>query len=81
MSQRDSAAVGGGRRYAAVAVLLHWLIAGLIVLQLTLAFRMDGPRTPESFALLQLHKSVGITILILSLARPVSAASRHPQLT
>jgi cytochrome b561/polyisoprenoid-binding protein YceI len=52
-----------------VAVLLHWLIAGLIVLQVVLAGRMEGPSTPERFAVFQLHKSIGITVLILSLLR------------
>jgi cytochrome b561/polyisoprenoid-binding protein YceI len=52
-----------------VAVLLHWLIAGLIVLQIVLAGRMEGPSTPERFAVFQLHKSIGITVLILSLLR------------
>ena len=56
-------------RYAAVAIVLHWLIALLIVLQVSLAWRMGGKPTPESFAVFQLHKSVGITVLFLSLIR------------
>src|ERR1700740_2394043 len=56
-------------RYSAVAILLHWLIAATIVLQVVLAWRMVGRNTPEGFALMQLHKSVGITILALSIAR------------
>ncbi len=55
--------------YAPVAILLHWLIAALIVLQIVLAGRMEGKLTPESFAVTQLHKSIGISILLLSLAR------------
>jgi cytochrome b561/polyisoprenoid-binding protein YceI len=55
--------------YSTVAIVLHWLIAAAIVTQLVLAWRMGGPKTPESFALIQLHKSVGITILALSLVR------------
>jgi len=55
-------------RYSAVAIVLHWTIAALIVLQVVLGTRMDA-RTPEAFAVFQLHKSVGITILLLSLAR------------
>lgn len=58
----------GGARYAAGAILLHWVIAALIVLQVVLAGRMEG-RTPEAFAVVQIHKSIGITILLLSLAR------------
>lgn len=56
------------RRYSLVAIVLHWVIAALIVLQVALAGRMEG-RTPEAFAVFQLHKSVGITVLLLSLAR------------
>jgi cytochrome b561/polyisoprenoid-binding protein YceI len=55
-------------RYSALAIVLHWSIAALIVFQVMLAWRMDE-RTPQGFALMQLHKSVGITILLLSLAR------------
>lgn len=55
-------------RYAAVAIALHWTIAALIVLQIVLAGRMEA-RTPEAFAVFQLHKSIGITVLLLSLAR------------
>ena len=55
-------------RYSAVAIVLHWLIAALIIFQVILAWRMDG-RTPEGFALIQLHKSIGVTVLALSLAR------------
>jgi cytochrome b561/polyisoprenoid-binding protein YceI len=65
---RDPAAVGSGR-YPLIAILLHWLIAAAIVLQVVLAGRMEGPRTPTSFAVTQLHKSIGITILLLSLVR------------
>ncbi len=49
-------------------MLLHWVIAALIILQVVLAGRMEG-RTPEAFAVVQLHKSIGITVLLLSLAR------------
>ena len=55
-------------RYATIAIALHWTLAALIVLQVVLAGRMEG-RTPEAFAVMQLHKSVGITVLLLSLAR------------
>src|SRR5436190_8976860 len=55
-------------RYSALAVVLHWTIAALIILQLTLSYRMEG-RTPEAFAVIQFHKSIGITVLLLSLVR------------
>lgn len=55
--------------YSAVAIILHWLIAAAIVFQVIIAWRMGGGRTPEGFALVQLHKSIGITVLLLSLGR------------
>jgi len=54
--------------YSHLAIALHWTIAALIILQVVLAGRMEA-RTPEAFAVTQLHKSIGITILLLSLAR------------
>src|SRR5262249_8894805 len=65
---RDGAAAEGAR-YSALAIVLHWTIALAIVLQIVLAGRMEGPPTPASFAVTQLHKSIGITILLLPLAR------------
>jgi cytochrome b561/polyisoprenoid-binding protein YceI len=60
----------GRVRYSTPAIVLHWIIAAAIILQIVLAnARMLGPPTPDSFAVIQLHKSVGITILLLSLAR------------
>ena len=58
-------------RYTTVAIVIHWLIAAAIVFQIILGWRMgDGPKgSPTTFALFQLHKSIGITILLLSLAR------------
>ena len=56
-------------RYRTPAIILHWLIAAAILFQMQLPWRFHDLKTPEAFALIQLHKSVGITILVLSLAR------------
>lgn len=57
-------------RYTSVAILLHWLIAAAIIFQIILGWRMgDEPKGPATYAIFQLHKSIGITILLLSLAR------------
>jgi cytochrome b561/polyisoprenoid-binding protein YceI len=54
-------------RYSTVAVVLHWLIALALAFQLALGFSM--PKDERGFALFQLHKSIGVTILVLTLAR------------
>ena len=56
-------------RYHGAAILLHWLLAGLLVYQFALGLRLDAVTGADKFAAFQLHKSIGITILLLSLAR------------
>ena len=56
--------------YAKRAIVLHWLIAGLLAFQIGLGFAFEAqPRGPGLFAAYQLHKSIGILILFLSVAR------------
>ena len=64
------------QRYSSVAVLLHWTIALAVGFQLALGFAM--PKDESGFALYQLHKSVGITILLLSLARLAWRLTHRP---
>jgi len=52
------------RRYTIIAIMLHWLIALAIVFMLWLGWNMD-----QNEARYQLHKSLGITILVLTIAR------------
>jgi cytochrome b561/polyisoprenoid-binding protein YceI len=69
------------RRYSSVAVLLHWTIVAAILFQIILGWRMgDGPKGPATYAIFQLHKSVGITILLLSVARLVWRLVNPPPL-
>jgi cytochrome b561 len=59
-------------RYSNVAIALHWLIALLVIGQLAGGIYMSKlPDTQASlkFELFQLHKSFGITILLLTLIR------------
>lgn len=57
-------------RYNNIAVLLHWLIAAAIIFQLGLGWRMgDEPKGAGAYALFQLHKSIGFSILFLSVFR------------
>lgn len=54
-------------RYSSGAILLHWLIAFLLAFELALGFAM--PKDSSGFTLFQLHKSIGITILVLTVIR------------
>jgi cytochrome b561 len=65
-------------RYSAVAIVLHWLIAVLIFANLWLGGTMVGQHGLAKFNNFQLHKSVGITILLLSLARLAWRAAKPP---
>lgn len=61
------------QRYNAVAIALHWAIALLIIGLLAVGWIMDylipgGPGSPKT-AIIQLHKSFGITVLLLTIAR------------
>lgn len=56
-------------RYGSTAIALHWLLALLLAFQISLGWALEGNNGPELFARFQLHKSIGIAILLLSLAR------------
>lgn len=51
-------------RYNAVAIALHWAMAALLLFMIWLGWNME-----DNEARYQLHKSIGITILFLALAR------------
>jgi len=60
------------RRYGLAAVWLHWIIAALILFQIGYAWWVYGPIPDHTAAQAQafgVHTSVGLTILVLSLAR------------
>ena len=57
-------------RYGAVAQTLHWIIAALIITQFVLATLADDlPIGMHKLALLARHKSFGMTVLMLAVAR------------
>ncbi len=56
--------------YTRTAKILHWLIAAAILFMLALGWSFDYvPKGETKFYLFQLHKSIGITILLLSFVR------------
>lgn len=64
----------GLSRYSRVAIGLHWAIAALIVTNLVIGLLMDD--LPDSA--LPLHKSIGMLVLLLSLARLGLRIVRRP---
>jgi cytochrome b561 len=82
MTSGTDAQLGGGRefscrhRYSGVAITLHWAIAAAILALLGSGLWMtDAIKAPETqataFAAYQWHKSLGLTVLTLSLLRLV----------
>jgi cytochrome b561 len=68
-SSMSAAGAGGRSTYSAVAILLHWLIAALILTNIGLAWYFGTLKGPAEVAPLALHKSIGITVLLLTLVR------------
>lgn len=59
-------------RYSSIAILLHWLIALLVIGNV-----IGGLMMGENRALIPLHKSIGITVLLLTLVR-IGWRMAHP---
>jgi cytochrome b561 len=56
-------------RYSNVSLVFHWGIALLVVSQIVLIMLHDATEGPMSREYVQIHKSVGLSILVLTLAR------------
>ena len=56
-------------RYSTVSLILHWLIAALVVTQVALIAAHEATDGPISREFVNIHKSVGLSILVLTLAR------------
>jgi cytochrome b561 len=65
-------------RYTRVAIILHWIIAALLIANLAVGFFHESFDRPLRAALMGFHKSTGITILALSLARLAWRLSHRP---
>ena len=65
-------------RYTGIAIGLHWLVAGLMVINTALALSVD--HWPEDWArpVVDTHKSIGITVLGLALLRILWRSSHRP---
>lgn len=58
-----------GKRYSTISILLHWLIAALVLVQILLISAHDATEGPMSREFVQIHKSVGLAVLLLTLFR------------
>lgn len=65
-------------RYSAVAIVLHWTIAALILANIGVGFVMEGLPRPMKEVLVPLHISSGITILLLTVARVLWRLTHRP---
>jgi len=68
------------RRYNRTAIILHWIVAAAILAQLAFGwFLRELPRqTPERAYAINLHKSTGMVIALLVLARLAWRVSHQP---
>lgn len=65
-------------RYNRVAIALHWTIALLIIGLILFGLLMTQEWVPNRFAIYQWHKSVGITVLVLSVMRLIWRLTHKP---
>lgn len=79
-SQPASREAARGGRYTAVAMILHWVMAVGIMSLLAIGLIMvHGALDPGTmFRLFQLHKSIGLTILLAALLRLVWRLTHRP---
>src|SRR3984957_8267296 len=56
-------------RFNYVAIFFHWAIAGLILANILIGWQFSTVHGPIRQAAFQLHKSIGITVLLLSVLR------------
>jgi cytochrome b561 len=58
-------------RYGTVAMSLHWLIAAAIIVNIVIVLLIDDLPRPEKMMWMGWHKSIGLSVLLLSIARVV----------
>ncbi|MGI4956137.1 MAG: cytochrome b/b6 domain-containing protein [Janthinobacterium lividum] len=78
MPQIETKTNAGARRYSSIALFFHWTIAILILLNLLLGWRMGLMHGLTKFQIFQVHKSFGVTVLLLSVARLAWRLAHRP---
>jgi cytochrome b561 len=75
-----AAAIGSldSARYSRVAILLHWVIAVLILINLYLGIFHEDMSKPVRASMIFYHKSIGLTVLALTVARLLWRLAHRP---
>lgn len=71
-------AASSALRYSRTAVVLHWMIAALVLSTIPIGWYGATFKTDTAQAATNLHKSIGIAILFLTLARLVWRLTHRP---
>ena len=67
------------QRYTSIAVAIHWVSAVLIIAQIILGLKFgDMPKGPARIELFTWHKTVGVVILLLAIARLAVRLTNKP---
>ncbi len=69
MASISTAPLPAVTRYSTVAIWLHWIIAALIIVNLVLGLYHEDFDKPVRAWMMFFHRSIGISVLVLSLAR------------
>lgn len=65
-------------KYDPVAKTLHWLVALIMLVMLTLGWTMEDLPHEEKIETLMIHSSLGVTVLVLMLARLIWRRGHPP---
>lgn len=65
-------------RYTRTAIVLHWVVAALMIANVVLAWSVDYVGEARERSVVDLHKSIGITVLGLALMRLLWRATHRP---
>ena len=71
-------ATSSAARYSRGAIVLHWLIAVLIILNVTAAWVSEDMPKPDRAMIMGNHKAIGIAILLLTVLRIVWRVAHRP---
>ena len=66
------------QRYTTPAIVLHWLIAAMIIVNVALAWIWDSLPDADVRPTINMHKSIGITVLGFAILRLLWRATHRP---